>query len=89
MLSLSGEAFTIGALPFGFDEITGGLPRKQADKIEKAGIGLRRIVGRHGVGRHEDHPHTFRRCPFPFCHDTILVPGRTIPLQTKTVLETG
>ncbi|ERI14407.1 hypothetical protein O206_22275 [Ochrobactrum sp. EGD-AQ16] len=89
MLSLSGEAFTIGALPFGFDEITGSLPRKQTDKIEKAGIRLRRIIGRCAFRWQQNHPHIACRCPFPFCHDVILVPGRTIPLKTKTGLETG
>jgi hypothetical protein len=40
MASLFEEAFAGSALLFGFDEFTGCLSRKQADKFPKAGIGL-------------------------------------------------
>jgi len=86
---LFAEAFASGALLFGFNEFAGSLPGEHSDELAKARIGLRRIAGRHGVGGHEDHPRAFRRCTFPFCHDMILVPRWTIPLRTKTGLETG
>ncbi|MCY1665315.1 hypothetical protein [Rhizobium sp. SL86] len=40
MTSLFEEAFAGGALLFGFDEFTGCLSRKQANKLPEAGIGL-------------------------------------------------
>jgi hypothetical protein len=83
------ETFAGGALLFGFNELAGSLPGEYSDEFPKTRIGLRRIVGRHGVGRHEDHPDALSQSPFPLRHNAILSVERTIPLEAKTGPGTG
>lgn len=77
-----------GALLLCFNEFAGGFAGKHSDELPKARIRLRRIVSRHGVGWHEDHPNLACRLPVPFCHDIISAGERTIPLRAKTGPET-